>query len=170
MGNEVGNYSSYRTYLDHLVARNSTLNLASPTNPIVLDANRGISVTKLTVARAADSVDGFSFTIESTAKLGRKSRTARQTMNVGGSPFTGFEYAALANNINCILCHAEFRNVDMDNNTDKSRYGTFERVKIASLMSLLYRSTGGDPRRLALGWHIVHARQSAQQLFPPAPS
>ena len=138
---KVGNYTSYRTYLDNLVPQNSTLTLATSSTPIVLDANRGVRVTNLTISRGANNINGFDFTINSTAQVQNKSRTAQQTLNVGGSPFTGFEYAVLANNISCILCHAEVRNVDLDNNTNSSLYGTFDRVKVASLMNLMFRPT-----------------------------
>ncbi len=138
--NVKGNFTSYRTFVDKLVARDSTVTLANASSPIVLDANRGIKVTNLTLSRG-DDINGFNFTINSTAQVENKSRTAVQTMNVGGSPFTGFDYAVLANNISCILCHAEIRNVDLDNNTTKSLYNTYDRVKVASLMNLMFRPT-----------------------------
>lgn len=143
-GNEAGTWLTYRSFINNIVAKNATVTLVSSSAPLVLDAARGISVTGVTISRT-DDINGFMLTINSTGKVGSQTRTAQQTVRVGGSPFTGFDYAVLANNINCILCHAEIRNVDLDNNTTKSLYGTYDRIKVASLQNLMYRSTGGDP-------------------------
>ncbi len=139
-GNAAGTWLTYRTFITNLVAKNATATLISSTSPLVVDSAKGVSVTGVTLSRT-DDINGFLLTINSTAKVGSLSRTAQQTVRVGGSPFTGFDYAVLANNINCILCHAEFHSVDLDNNTNKALYGTYERVKVASLQTLMFRPT-----------------------------
>ena len=142
--NVAGNYASYKTFIDPIVPRNGSTTLVTASNPIVLDAGRNIRVTSLTVSRV-DNINGFVLTFNATGQVGNQTRNARQTITVGGSPFVGFNYAVLCNNINCILCHAEFTNVDMVNNTAQANYGTYDRVKAASLENLMYRSTGSDP-------------------------
>ena len=138
-GNAAGTWLTYRAFINNIVAKNGNVTLVGSSNPLVVDSAKGVSVTSVTLSRA-DDLNGFLFTINSTGKVGAQSRTAQQTVRVGGSPFAGFEYAVLANNINCILCHAEIRNVDLDNNTTKSLYGTFERVKVGSLENLMFRA------------------------------
>ena len=62
-------------------------------------------------------------------------------MRISGAPFAGFAFAVLANNINCILCHAEFQSLDVYRNADTELYGSFDRIKVASLESLMIRTS-----------------------------
>ncbi len=78
-------------------------------------------------------------TITATASMGNLEKSAVQVISVSGEPFTGTQFAILANNISCILCHIEVRSIDLENNLDPDLYGTFDRVKVASLESLLVR-------------------------------
>ena len=64
--NVAGNYYSYQTFINALVPRNGSTVLIGPSSPLVLDADRGISVTNVTVART-DDLNGFSLTINATA-------------------------------------------------------------------------------------------------------
>ena len=91
-----------------------------------------------------DTVYESRLTVRSTATLDGASKTAVQVLRIGGAPFDHGQFAILANNISCILCHAEIRSLDMEKNTDSSLYGTFDRVKVAALESLLVR-TGAEP-------------------------
>ena len=86
-----------------------------------------------------DSLAATNLTIRATAEVGGKRKAAVQKLGVGGAPFEGAQFAVLANNISCLLCHAEIRSLPLENNTDPSQYGSFDRVKIASLESLLVR-------------------------------
>ncbi len=165
-GNTTGNLASYRVFLDGFVPNNEDLNfngiqdegefdrngngvfeinapveVVSASDPIALDG--GAMLTSVLVSRT-DDITGSDLRIWSTATFQGRSRTATQTVRVGGALFHGFEYAVLANNINCILCHAEFLSLDMHLNTDPEKYGTFDRIKIASLESLMVRPTGND--------------------------
>ncbi len=136
--NVAGNWLTYKNFIDGIVGKNASVDLVTTANPLVLDAAKGVKVTGLSVTRA-DDINGFALTLNATGQVGNQSRTAQQTVRVGGSPFVGFDFAVLANNVSCILCHAELRNVFLDNNYDKTKNGTFERVKMASLQNLMYR-------------------------------
>ncbi|MCF6286830.1 MAG: hypothetical protein L3K26_16820, partial [Candidatus Hydrogenedentes bacterium] len=92
-----------------------------------------------------DTVYESRLTIRSTASFEGKTKTAVQVLRIGGEPFDHGQFAILANNISCILCHAEFRSLDLERNTDAGNFGTFDRIKIAALESLLVRTgTGSD--------------------------
>jgi hypothetical protein len=83
-------------------------------------------------------------TLRSTASLDGRQKTAIQVIRIGGEPLDHPKFAILANNINCILCHADIRSINLDNNTDTSKYGSFDRVKIAALESLMVRTNEAD--------------------------
>jgi len=162
-GNTTGNTASYRLFIDDLVSNNEDLNgngfrdaeeadldgnghfdidgpavFIGPENPLQL-AN-GATVTGVTVSRT-DDLTGSALTIRATGQAGHRTQTVTQTIRISGQLFEGFEFAVLANNVNCILCHAEFHALDLSRNADETRYGTFDRIKIAALESLLYRTT-----------------------------
>lgn len=148
-GNTTGNLASYKVFVDDVVDEGGEATLASEGSPIVLDEALGLAVTGLTLARE-DSLFGVDVTITSTASRTKgtddepATLTAQQTVRISGTPFTGFEYAVLANQINCILCHAGIRNLDQELNTDENLRGTFDRVKVATLQALLYRKDSAD--------------------------
>lgn len=85
-------------------------------------------------------------TITSTARRNGITKTAVQVVNIGGRVSPHTEFAVLANNINCILCHAEFQSLDLFRNTNPANYNTFDRIKVASLESLLVRASEADSR------------------------
>jgi hypothetical protein len=68
-------------------------------------------------------------------------RTAEVVLRAGGQPFEGFRYGLLANNINCIFCHAHFNSVE--NFYNLAGGDPVARVKVASLETLLVRD-GSD--------------------------
>ncbi len=67
-------------------------------------------------------------------------RRVRQVFTIGGEIFAGFQYALLSNNVNCIMCHAEFDNVAHYYNDDPGARGSFDRVKVGTLESLMIRT------------------------------
>lgn len=153
-GNTTGNLASYKVFVDDVVDEGGQATLASDTSPIVLDEASGLAVTGLTLERE-DTLFGVDVTITSTASRTKgagdmpATLTARQTVRISGTPFTGFEYAVLANQINCILCHAGIRNLNQEDNElpsvkDPNLRGTFDRVKVATLQALLYRKDAAD--------------------------
>ncbi|HED66026.1 MAG TPA: hypothetical protein ENJ09_10795 [Planctomycetes bacterium] len=66
-------------------------------------------------------------------------RAVQQVYTVEPDTFEGFEYALLANNVNCIFCHTNVDSVERFFNTDPNLAGTFERVRVGTLESLLVR-------------------------------
>jgi hypothetical protein len=167
-GNTTGNLASYHVFIGTIVGNNEDLNrngfrdgterdfngddsfqispqasLITPDDPRTLAS--GSEVSSLVLERT-DDVTGVVLTIHSTGRLGERTRTAMQTLRISGERFAGFQFAVLSNNINCILCHAEFHQQDLVLNNDPAQYGGFDRIKIASLDSLLIRKTEADSR------------------------
>jgi len=161
-GNTTGNLASYRVFISDVAPNNEDVNgngvqdddeydwngdgtfevndpvaLIEPDEPRAFTS--GGEITELTLART-DDITGSMLTLRATAKIGEATRTAMQTVRVSGQRFAGFQFAVLANNINCILCHAEFRSLDLELNlANPDLYNTFDRIKIAALESLLIR-------------------------------
>ena len=104
-----------------------------------------------------DTVYDSRLTIRATATRDGASRTAVQVLRIGGSPFDHGQFAILANNISCILCHAEIRSLDLEQNADPGLYGTFDRIKVAALESLLVR-TGSEPQSAVAGTVYTRGR------------
>ncbi|NLV45179.1 MAG: hypothetical protein GXY07_11845 [Candidatus Hydrogenedentes bacterium] len=141
--NTVGNLGSYKRYINDVVQRNQSVDLVSANAPVVLDPAIGAAVEAVSVSRT-DGPEGVMLTLRSTGAYGEHRCEVEQSVRISGSPFNGFEYAVLANYINCILCHASFYNIEERYNEDSSLYGTFDRVKIATLEALLYRTDSAD--------------------------
>jgi len=51
----------------------------------------------------------------------------------------GLDYALLANNVNCIMCHTEVDSAQRVFNRDASRLGTFDRARVGSIESFQFR-------------------------------
>ena len=92
------------------------------------------------IARYDDTAQAH-LTVRSTAETQGRRRTAVQVLNVGSMTTPHFKFAILANNISCILCHAEILSLPFEYNDDPDLYGTFDRIKIASLESMLVRKS-----------------------------
>lgn len=88
-------------------------------------------------------------TVKSTASANGQSKTAVQVLEIGSREATHTAFAILANNINCILCHAEFSEVNLEGNTTAANYNTFDRIRVAALESLLVRSSESPDTRVA---------------------
>lgn len=74
-------------------------------------------------------------------------RAIQVAYTVEPSDFEGFQYGILANNVNCIFCHTVVESTDSYFNTDPERFGTFPRVKVGALESLMIRnSPDGRPQ------------------------
>jgi hypothetical protein len=159
-----GSLVQYFAYLDRLAANNEDLNHNGIQDGDEVDADgdgsfesaaagdllanarqlgSGARIDQILVDRLDDST-GTSLVVSSLGSFGGVQVTASQQYRVGGERFKGFGFALLANNINCIMCHADFDNVDRVNNTDPNEYGNFDRIKIASLESLLVRVGSAD--------------------------
>jgi len=114
------------------------------------------SVDSVYVARY-DTVYESRLTVRSTASRDGAVKTAVQVLRIGGSPFDHGQFAILANNISCILCHAEIRSLDLERNTDPGKYGSFDRIKVAALESLMVR-TGSEPDSAVAGTVYTRGR------------
>ena len=66
-------------------------------------------------------------------------RAVQQVYTVEPEDFEGFDYAILANNVNCIFCHSQIDTVEHYFNDDPAAYGSFERAKVGTLESLMIR-------------------------------
>jgi len=162
-GNTTGNLASYMVFVNDVVPNNEDLNgngqrdgtefdmdgdgtfeIADPLILVDEEDNRvldsGGQIVRVALART-DDVTGTTLTIQATGRVGQRTATATQTVRVAGELFDGFEYGIMANNINCILCHAEVQSLDLWRNTDPAQYGTFDRIKVATLESLLIRTS-----------------------------
>ena len=73
-----------------------------------------------------------------------RSRDVERIYLAAGEEFDGFDFALLANNINCILCHANVDSADRYFNNDPGQFGTFDRVRVGSLESLKVRVSSAD--------------------------
>ncbi len=103
----------------------------------------GVTIEQVTVTRTDDS-ESVSLAVISDGTAGERQVRVQEAFQVEGELFKGFDYALLANNINCIMCHARFDNVKRDYNSDPSQYGSFDRVKVAALEDLMVRSASAD--------------------------
>lgn len=66
-------------------------------------------------------------------------RAVQSVYTVEPAEFPGFEYALLANNVNCVFCHTRIDSAERWWNTDLAALGSFERVKVGTLESLVLR-------------------------------
>jgi len=173
-GNTTGNLSSYRYYLDEILAipNNEDLNhngyqdqgekdsngngrfdIADPLmlfDPSSEDDDFELGdgngyINGLTISRTDDAT-GSDFTITAIGRVNNRRKGVMQTLRISGRPFHGYDYAVLAKNMNCLLCHAEFRPLDLVFNTDPENYGSFDRIKVATLESLLFRTGQADSK------------------------
>lgn len=102
---------------------------------------RVISTIQNVFVARYDRVSQSVLTITAIAGVNGKTKTAVQVLEIGGSEWPGTQFAILANNISCILCHAEFHSLLLDRNTSATNFNTFDRIKVASLESMLVRKT-----------------------------
>ncbi len=70
-------------------------------------------------------------------------RALQQVYTVEPADFEGFDYAVLANNINCVFCHTKVDSAERYFNEDPALVGTFDRVKVGALESLMLRHSAG---------------------------
>ena len=75
-------------------------------------------------------------------------RTVSEVYTVAAPEWDGLDFALLANNINCVMCHTEVDNAQRFYNASPDNYNTFDRVKIGSLESFQLRE---DPHSWIAG-------------------
>jgi hypothetical protein len=69
-----------------------------------------------------------------------QNRAIQMVYTVEPAPFEGFDYGILTKNVNCIFCHTKIDSTDRVYNHDDSLYGSFAKVKVGSLESLMMRN------------------------------
>lgn len=94
-------------------------------------------------------------TVSASTRRGREltnpviNRAVQQVYTIEPESFEGFDYAILANNVNCIFCHSQVDTVQHFFNEDSTFYGTHERAKVGTLESLMLRhDMDGNPYAL----------------------
>ncbi|MDE0895775.1 MAG: hypothetical protein OSB10_04250 [Planctomycetota bacterium] len=84
-------------------------------------------------------------TVSASTRRGREltnpviNRAVQQVYTIEPESFEGFDYAILANNVNCIFCHSQVDTVGHFFNEDPDLFGTHERAKVGTLESLMLR-------------------------------
>jgi hypothetical protein len=84
-------------------------------------------------------------TVSASTRRGREltnpiiNRAVQQVYTIEPEDFEGFDYAILANNVNCIFCHSQIDTVEHFYNEDPALQGTFDRAKVGTLESLMIR-------------------------------
>jgi Tfp pilus assembly protein PilX len=137
---ETGSLATYTTYLDEIGLKDST--------SMVVTKSMKMSESQQIETVVASRLDQAGSTQITVASVGLDRDGAKQGISaqyrVEGAPFKGFDFAILAKNINCIMCHAQVDNVQRVFNSDPEKMGTFDRVKVASLESMLLRTTSAE--------------------------
>ncbi len=67
--------------------------------------------------------------------------------------FGGFDYGVLTNNVNCIFCHSVVDTTERFYNTDPELWGSFDRIKVGTLESLMIRDNW-DGRPAIGDWDV----------------
>ncbi len=88
--------------------------------------------TRLYVSAVADSNRG-------NRTHTQPSRAVEVAYTVEPAPFAGFEYGILSKNINCVFCHTVVDSAKRAYDLDPSHFGTFDKIKVGSLETLMLR-------------------------------
>ncbi|MEM7310382.1 MAG: hypothetical protein AAF682_27140 [Planctomycetota bacterium] len=70
-------------------------------------------------------------------------RAVQQVYTVEPEDFDGFDFAVLANNVNCIFCHTNIDSVERFYNADSDSYDSFDRVRVGALETVMLRHMSG---------------------------
>lgn len=163
VGGAPGSIHEFRDFLDDMgvadegpggpptaVDGNDMLPLASL--PTIMDDGEvratfnGVFVDSIQLLRRDDGVSTQLYiTVTATTRHGTEltnpiiNRAVQQVYTIEPEDFEGFDYAILANNVTCIFCHSQVDSVEHFYNDDSSLAGTFDRVKVGTLESLMIR-------------------------------
>lgn len=100
-----------------------------------VELKSGAIIRSVSVERT-DSSDGTVLKVTSTAEANGRERKAVQLFTIGGARFESFDYALMAKNMECVLCHTTIDSVERLNNKDSNNFGSFDRVKVGVLEKL----------------------------------
>ncbi len=154
------NRDDFRAYLDGLGITDQSASATPtgvdvsglcnlPTDGAGRDELAGVNVENLEVLRTdEDEAIRLIFTatvsnrtFDETSNDWRNLRqTIQETYLIEPEEWQGLDYALLANNINCIMCHAEIDSADRKFNQEPGNFGTYDRVKVGSIESLQLRT------------------------------
>lgn len=111
----------------------------------------GIDLSGLTAARFDDATTtSIVLSARVTSRRGATgataplARTVQQVYVVEPGEWNGLDYALLANNVNCIMCHTEIDSAERFFNRDPNLYGSFDRIRVGTLENLLLRPNNGS--------------------------
>ena len=91
------------------------------------------AVIKAVEVERVDSAESTVLKVTSIAEANGRERRAVQLFTIGGQAFEAFDYALMANNMECVMCHTVVDSVERLNNKDSKNFGSFDRVKIGVL-------------------------------------
>ena len=119
----------------------------------------GTEIERLDVYRV-DEWDATTIVIEvdAVARAGDdgSSKEARASVQehftIAPPPWEGLDFALLANNVNCLLCHTTIDSAERFYNDDVSLAGSYDQVKVGSIDSIHFRS---DPDSAVAGVVLI---------------
>ena len=119
----------------------------------------GVEVERVDIHRL-DQWDATSIVVEVDAVMriggdgsSRERRSSiREVFTIAPPEWDGLDYALLANNVNCLLCHTKIDNVERFYNDDQLQYGSFDEVRVGSIDSIHFRS---DPDSSVAGVTLI---------------
>lgn len=108
----------------------------------------GGAVVEEVTAYRLDNWESTALVVEAQVSAERgesgSSRTIRhaiqEVFTVAPPAWNGLDYALLATNVNCILCHTEIDSAQRYYNTDTDARGSFDAVKLGTIESLHFRA------------------------------
>lgn len=157
-GGTAGTIDTFRAYLTSIGIANATqggtpvlgqgLNLMGQVAlPGASDSFDGVEVQGLFVVRQDDQdATRLYVTVSARSKKGKGladqpvSRAVQLVYTVAPAQFEGFNYGILTKNVNCVFCHTVVDSAERYYNHDPALVGTFDKVKVGSLESLMLRT------------------------------
>ncbi len=121
----------------------------------------GVEIERLDVYRI-DDWDSTDIVIEVDAVTRRgkdgsskeRRSSIQEVFTIAPPEWDGLDYALLANNINCLLCHTTIDNAERVYNSNPLLAGTFDTVKVGSIESIHFRE---DPDSKVAGVMLIGA-------------
>ncbi|MBI1318403.1 MAG: hypothetical protein GC168_05545 [Candidatus Hydrogenedens sp.] len=108
------------------------------------DDNQVLATIESVKIKRFDGLEHSLITVTSTATLNGASKKAVQVLDIGAPTRNHAQFAIIANNISCTICHADILSLDLEYNNDPDMFGEFNRNKVASLLSLMVRKSGAE--------------------------
>lgn len=159
-GGAAGTIETFRNYLTSINVTNSTASGAPGAHDgldmlsaVGVPSGNGhsefddVKVEGLQVVRQDDGeATRLYVTVSASANRGKGlvnpvlNRAVQLVYTIEPAPFEGFDYGILTKNVNCVFCHTTVDSADRVYNHDPSLYGTFAKVKVGTLESLMLRS------------------------------